>query len=128
MLVSDPYLTKDLYMNSRRDFFRKALFTLAALPLVKVADAVASACPTAAPTSAAIKKKLLDFSSSTAKRLDFVANSVDASKHAKFKAGSSCGNCKFYKADKGEPTYGKCSMVANKYVPNCGWCKSYRKA
>ena len=110
--------------SNRRDFFKKLLLGAAAIPLVRVSDAMAKAC--AAPKTDKVKKKLLDYKSKQATRLNFVANAADGKGHKKFKAGSDCGNCKFYKADKAEPTYGKCAMVANKYVPTCGWCKSWK--
>ncbi|MCP4913166.1 MAG: hypothetical protein GY909_08600 [Oligoflexia bacterium] len=115
--------------NSRRSFFKKALFGVASVAFLKSSEtlaALAKSCPQGAPTTDKVKKKLLDYTSKTAKRLNFVANSADAKGHKKFKAGQNCANCKFYKADKKEPVYGKCAMVANKYVPSCGWCKSYK--
>ncbi len=111
--------------NLRRDFLKKALMSITLLPLVKIADVVAAACPQGAPKAEKIKKKLLDYSGKTAKRLNFVANAPDGKGHKKWKAGANCGNCKFYKAHKAESTYGKCALAANKYVPFCGWCKSY---
>ena len=69
---------------------------------------------------------MLDLKSKTAKRLNYVDKAEAAKSHKKFKAGSNCGNCKFYKADKKNPEWGKCSMAGNKYVSKDGWCKSYR--
>tara|TARA_R110002072_G_scaffold276051_1_gene437407 strand:+ start:145532 stop:145900 length:369 start_codon:yes stop_codon:yes gene_type:complete len=118
-------------INSRRNFFKKAFFGVASIAFLKSSEtlaALAKSCPQAAPTTDKVKKKLLDINSKTAKRLDYVVNAPDAKAHKKFKAGSNCANCKFYKADKKEPVYGRCSMAANKYVPSCGWCKSYRPA
>ena len=112
-------------VKNRRDFFKTLLFGALAVPLVKANQAFAAACPSPAAKSAKIQKKMID--DKTAKRLDYVANSVDAKSHKKYKAGSNCGNCNFYKADKKEPTYGKCSMAAMKYVDTCGWCKQHKK-
>ena len=113
--------------KNRRDFFKAALFGALALPLVKSNSAfaeLAKACPQGAPSDAKIKKKLID--DKTAKRLDFVNNAVDAKANKKYVAGANCVNCNFYKADKKEPVYGKCSMAAMKYVPSCGWCKQHK--
>ena len=114
--------------NSRRAFFKKSLMALAALPLLKsnkllAADAVA--CPQAAPKDKKAASKVLEADSSTGKRLEYVANAAD-SKNKKFKAGEHCGNCNFYQDKKMVENYAPCSMAANRFVANCGWCKSYR--
>lgn len=115
-------------MKTRRSFFKAALLSLGALPLLKTVDALgatAKACPQGAPTDAKAVKKLLKYESKTASRLDFVANATD-SKSKKYTKGSTCGNCKFYNDKKVVEDYAPCSMVGNKYVPSCGWCKSYK--
>lgn len=117
--------------KTRRQFFKLAFGAVALAPLMRVADVFAAA---AMPKSEAIKGKMIN--DSTAKRLKYVADAAEAKKlHAagdkdykKFKEGSNCANCKFYKADKGEPEWGKCTMAANRYVSGKGWCKSYRAA
>ncbi|MFT6070900.1 MAG: hypothetical protein ACJAT2_001863 [Bacteriovoracaceae bacterium] len=115
-------------MKTRRSFFKAALLSLTAIPLLKSGEALgamAKSCPQGAPTDKKAIKKLLDYKSKTASRLDFVANATD-SKHKKFNKGEACGNCKFYNAKKDLGNYAPCSMAANKYVPSCGWCKSYK--
>lgn len=115
-------------MKTRRSFFRAALLGLGALPLVKSTDAlagIAKACPQKDPTDAKALKKLLKPDGKVAKRLKYVANATD-SKHKKYTKGSLCGNCKFYKDKKEVEFYAPCTMAANKYVPSCGWCKSYK--
>ncbi|MCR9204896.1 MAG: high-potential iron-sulfur protein [Halobacteriovoraceae bacterium] len=115
--------------NSRRSFFKLAFGAIALAPLFRVASVFAEA---AMPKSDKIKKKMIN--DKTSKRLKYVADAAEAKKlHAsgdknfkKFKEGSNCTNCKFYKADKGEPEWGKCTMAANRYVSGKGWCKSYR--
>ncbi|MBK26868.1 MAG: hypothetical protein CME70_22895 [Halobacteriovorax sp.] len=115
-------------MKTRRSFFKAALLSISALPLLKSGEALAASalkCPQDAPKDAKALKKLLKYDGKVSKRLAFVANSSDT-KHKKFKAGSNCGNCKFYNAKKEVEGYAPCSMAANKYVPACGWCKSYK--
>lgn len=114
--------------ETRRSFFKKVMMGVALTPVLKVADlyaAVAASCPQGEPKDPKIKKKMIN--DSTAKRLDYVSNASD-SKHKKYNKGELCGNCRFYKEHKSEPTWGKCAMAANRYVPSCGWCKSYKKA
>lgn len=117
--------------NNRRHFFKVALGAIALAPLLRMADVVAAAVM---PKSDKIKDKMID--EKTAKRLKYVADSAEAKKEkaagnkdfSKFTDGSMCSNCKFNKADSGEPDWGKCTMAANRYVYKNGWCKSYRKA
>lgn len=115
-------------MKTRRSFFKAALLSLGALPLFKATNALAAtakACPQKDPTDKKALKKLLKADSKTAKRLDYEVNAT-ASTHKKFKAGSNCGNCKFYNVKKEADFYAPCSMAGNKYVASCGWCKSYK--
>ncbi len=103
---------------NRRSLFKSALVGIGAM--VALPKAFASACSVAAPPAG---KKV----AANKERLDYVVNAADATGHAKFKAGSNCANCKFYKADAKTEGHGKCVMMANKYVSACGWCKSYAK-
>lgn len=115
-------------MKSRRSFFKAALLSLGALPLLNSFDALgatAKACPQEAPKDAKALKKLLKADSKAAKRLQYEVNATD-SKNKKYKSGSNCGNCKFYNVKKEVEYYAPCSMAGNKYVPSCGWCKSYK--
>ena len=109
-------------MITRRSLFKALCSTAVLAPFVSVLSVQAA-------MTDKIKKKLLDIKSKTAVRLDYVAKAADATKTKsakKYKAGSLCDNCNFYKADKKNPEWGKCSMAANKYVSKDGWCKSYR--
>ncbi len=108
----------------RREFFTKALFGLSTL--VVAPKVLANACKAGAePAGKKVAKNK--------ERLDYVVNAADAKGHKKFKPDSNCGNCKFYepnkkgKKDKEIDGYGRCAMMANKYVTRCGWCKSYKK-
>jgi hypothetical protein len=109
-------------MLSRRTLF-KTLFSAALVaPLARFV-------PLSAAMTDKIKSKLLDIKSKTAVRLHYVAKAEDAKKgasKAKYKEGSNCENCNFYKAKKPNLEWGRCSMAANKYVSKDGWCKSYR--
>ena len=114
-------------MMKRRDFFKKVFMGLSALTVAP--SVLAEACK--AGTAPAGKKV-----AKNKERLDYVVNSADAKGHKKYDASKNpnCGNCKFYepnkkgKADKEITGYGRCAMMANKYVARCGWCKSWRKA
>ena len=114
--------------NTRRSFLKLAIAGFALAPIARVADVIAAA---AIPKTKKIKDKLID--AKTTKRLKYVAEASEAKKlkaagdkkYKKFKDGSNCGNCKFYKKSK-EEGWGKCSMAGNKYVSANGWCKSYR--
>ncbi len=117
---------KNLNSADRRNFLLKTAFGIALFPLAKMASVLANACPSPAPKAADIKKRLLDPEGKVAKRLNYVVNAPDGKGHAKWKAGDNCGNCKFYiRPHKAEPHYARCSMAANRFVPICGWCKSY---
>ena len=111
----------------RRDFIKSAALFFGSVGLFSEAlGKLPAKCPQGVPKDAKALKKMLKVPSSTAKRLHFVANWKDAEKHKKFKAGSNCGNCKFYNLKKEADFYAPCTMAGNKYVPACGWCKSYK--
>jgi hypothetical protein len=50
----------------------------------------------------------------------------NSSKNALHKAGQSCANCNFYTVAKADSGYAPCAMMGNKFVTNCGWCKSFK--
>ena len=115
-------------MKTRRSFFKAAALGLSTLPLLKAGNAfagMAKKCPQEAPKDAKALKKLLKVDSKKAKRLKYVETAT-TSTHKKYKAGAACGNCKFYNVKKEVENHAPCSMVANSYVPSCGWCKSYK--
>lgn len=107
---------------SRRSFFKFAIAGAAVVPFIAKASksVAADACPKAAPAGKQVAKP----GEGMAKTLNYVEVAKD-SKHAKFKAGSNCGNCKFYNDKKAEGGYAPCTMMGMKYVTNCGWCSSY---
>jgi len=106
----------------RRSFFSLALTAFAVVPfaLKSQSAAAAAACPTTAPAG----KQVAKVGEGMAKGLEYV-EVASTSKNAKFKAGSNCGNCKYFNVAKGEGGYAPCTMMGMKYVTNCGWCKSY---
>lgn len=113
--------------TNRRTFLRVAALSFLTVPLLKSHNLFAAvACPQGQPTDAKVLKKLLDPAGKKAKSLKFVVNAADAKDHKKYKVGSTCGNCKFYKAKKEVENYSTCAMAGNKYVPTCGWCKTYK--
>lgn len=107
---------------SRRSFFKFALASAAVVPFIaKATNALAAdACPTAAPAGKAAASP----TEGMGKTLGYVMD-AKTSKHAKYKAGSHCGNCKFYNVAKAEGGFAPCTMMGMKYVTNCGWCSSY---
>jgi len=107
---------------SRRSFFKLSLSSLVALPFVlKSTKALAESCPAAAPAGKATASP----TEGMGKSLEYVVD-AKTSKNKIFKAGQNCGNCKFYAADKAAGGYAPCAMMGNKFVTNCGWCKSYK--
>jgi hypothetical protein len=108
---------------TRRSFFSFSLAGLAALPfLTKAGKAFAAdACPTSAPAGKAVASS----TEGMGKNLVYVTD-AKTSKHALYKAGQNCANCTFYTAAKAEGGYAPCAMMGNKFVTNCGWCKSYK--
>lgn len=103
---------------NRRNFFQKAFVTVAGF--VAAGKVFANECKIGTPPAG--KKVAAD-----GERLDYQSNSVNSKAHAKYVAGSTCGNCKFYKKANAEGGFAPCAMMANKYVSECGWCKSYMK-
>ena len=125
---------------NRRNLFKLGAAAIVSIPVLRISKLFAEATPTPAEELAwnacpiaipdEIQKKMAKEKAKT--RLNFVTDAT-VSTHKKYEAGAACGNCKFYKTKikDGKLTgeiggYGKCSMLANKYVSRCGWCKSYK--
>lgn len=119
---------------NRRNLFKLGAAAIVSIPFLKIDSLFAEeelawdACPTVVPEK--IQKKLAKDKAKA--RLKFVADAT-TSTHKKYKEGAACGNCKFYKTKikdgklvGEEGGYAKCSMLANKYVNRCAWCKSYK--
>ena len=117
-------------IHNRRRFFQSSLWGFLALPLItmtratRTLAALAQSCPQGPPASEKIARRLIN--DRNKKRVDYYAHWVDAKDHEDFTEGANCDNCSFYKPDKKEPTFGKCTMAAMQYVPSCGWCKQYK--
>lgn len=109
--------------KTRRAFFKSLAMGLVAIPFVRSTRAFAAACPAKEPAKAGLK--IVKADDKQIKTLDFVFNAPD-SKNPKYAKGQNCENCNFYNAKKLEEGWAPCSMFANKYVPGCGWCKSYK--
>jgi hypothetical protein len=105
---------------TRRSFFSLGLASLAIVPLFSKAFA-ADACPAKAPAG----KPLASPTEGMGKSLEYVLD-ANTSKHALHKPGMNCANCNFYGVAKAESGHAPCAMMGNKYVTNCGWCKSYK--
>lgn len=99
--------------TSRRDFLKKGLFGLAALPLGM-----------GALTSQAFAASLPPLSEDApqAKALNYVKNAADAADHAKYQEGQRCDNCMFWK-----PANNGCALFPQNSVEAAGWCQSYVK-
>jgi hypothetical protein len=108
---------------TRRSFFGFSLAGLAVIPFItKASKALAAdACPTKAPAGKAIASP----TEGMGKTFEYVLD-TNTSKNALHKAGQSCANCNFYTAAKADSGYAPCVMMGNKFVTNCGWCKSYK--
>jgi hypothetical protein len=108
---------------SRRSFFKLGLATAVVAPLLtKSSNALAAAaCPAAAPAG----KQVASPTEGMGKNLEYVVDN-STSKNALHKAGNNCGNCKFYNEKQATGGYAPCAMMGNKFVSNCGWCKSYK--
>lgn len=101
-------------MTSRREFMLVAVPATLAVGLATRASAQAPAkVPENDPTAVA-----LGF------RLD--ATKVDTAKFKQYVKGSTCANCNLYAATKGKPE-GACSALANRIVPEKGWCIAWVK-
>ena len=102
--------------NSRRNFFKRGLGTVAA---VSVAQLVAQR------TAFAADMPHVDPASPQAQGLGYVhdAASVDKAKYAQFKEGSNCNNCQFHQGAAGD--WVDCALFPNNAVAGPGWCVSW---
>ena len=106
---------------TRRSFFGFALAGLAAIPMLAKAAGNAAGCPTTPPAG----KPLVSSTEGLGKAFEYVSDAT-TSKNALHKAGMACNSCNFYTVAKAEGGYAPCQIMGNKYVTNCGWCKSYK--
>lgn len=107
---------------TRRSFFQMAVAAAAIVPFALKSNALsaADACPAKVPAGKALGSP----TEGMGKSLEYVLD-AKTSKNPKYKAGSDCGNCKFYNAAKADSGHAPCTMMGMKYVSQCGWCKSY---
>jgi hypothetical protein len=107
---------------SRRSFFKFAVAAASIVPFIakSTASFAADACPSKAPAGKAVASP----TEGMGKTLQYVTD-AKTSKNPKYKAGSKCGNCKFYNAAKADGGYAPCTMMGMKFVTNCGWCSVF---
>lgn len=115
----------------RRSFFKFGFLSLATLPFFSkfhlgLSSAEAKDKKEACPATPPAGKTPVDPASPAAQRLNYVLDS-GLSTHNLHKAGDSCLSCNFYRKEKEEGSWAPCTMLALKYVPSCGWCKSFKK-
>jgi hypothetical protein len=98
----------------RRDFLKCALASAAAIPVLRVADAMAADVTPLDPTDP------------VAQSLGFVpdASKVVASANPTFKSGQHCGVCMQYRGKSTDATAG-CSIYQGHSVPSGGWCRAF---
>ena len=109
---------------NRRGFFKSLTSAVAVLPAMGLFNfAKAEDAKKCGPAPEG--KKFIKPEDKAAKRLKYV-DVATTSSHKKYKAGSNCGNCRFYKKKKAAGDWAPCNMLANKYVSSCGWCQSYK--
>lgn len=107
---------------TRRSFFQFTFAGLVGVPLLlNPSVSTAASCPANGPKGKTIAKP----NEGMAKTLQYV-DVASSSKHAKYKSGNDCGNCKFYNKAKEDNAYAPCTMMGMKYVAKCGWCISYK--
>lgn len=99
--------------TSRRNFLKKGMFGLAALPLgmgVLTTKTFASTLPP------------LSEDAPNAKALRYVKVAADASDHPAFKDDAFCDNCMFW-----QPQTNGCTLFHGFSVEPKGWCQSWVK-
>ncbi len=112
---------------NRRSAIKSLIFAVTGFTLLRnsffTSEAKATSCPAEPPAGKNVQK----VGEGMGKTQEYVTDTASL-KHAKYKTGDSCSNCKHYKKDKEEGGYAPCIMMANKYVTSCGWCKVYLAA
>ena len=119
----------------RRQFLTWGAALVAGLPflfgkknLISQAEAAQAKATAAAKCGPKPKDATLKFGDPTSpmgKSLSFV-NEVPANfKHAAYKAGSSCNKCQLFGTAQEKEGWAPCAILANAYVPGCGWCSAF---
>ena len=94
----------------------------------EAAKAKASGAAKCGPKPKDATLKFADPAGTTEKSLAFT-NEVPANfKHAVYKAGSLCSGCQFYGTAKAKEGWAPCMILADAFVPGCGWCSAYSPA
>ncbi len=112
---------------NRRRFFKLGMVALASAPFLKIGKVFADGdtCKVTKPTDEAVLNRMVKEDDPAAKRLDYIEVATD-SKHPNFKPGELCKNCRFYRHQQEKDGWAPCTMLANRYVTACGWCRSYQ--
>ncbi len=111
--------------QNRRDFLKKSLITLAAVPAAGVAaQAILSG------TARAAGEKLVDEKDPTAAALKYTHAGKKPADYKEKRGGvepkdQTCANCILYV--KIDDKIGKCNMIANGAVKAGGWCTAWQK-
>lgn len=94
----------------RRRFIRLACMS-GLIPLINLSPDAAVAAPTGE----------VSVSEPLAQQLNYVLDARDAKAHPKFKEGSDCANCMFFKPELNDG----CVLFGNRTVRKEGWCQSW---
>lgn len=97
---------------NRRKFLKTSATTLAALPLLPLANSAFA--------------KGVDLNDPTVKALGYVEIATDAVRPDKMGVAGAdqlCSNCRFYSAS--DDVWGGCSLFRNELVKGDGWCKGW---
>lgn len=115
--------------TSRRKAFQLGLMGVISLPFFKALNLYAeengNGCKNKTPTDETVLNRIVREDDPAAKRLDYVEIASD-SEHPNFKAGELCKNCRFFRVQQEKEGWAPCTMLANRYVAPCGWCRSYQ--
>ena len=94
----------------RRHFIRLACMS-GLIPLIDLSPDKAFAAPVGE----------VSVDETLARQLEYVLDANDAKGHPKFKEGSDCANCMFFKPELNDG----CVLFGNRTVRKKGWCKSW---
>lgn len=89
----------------------------------------AAACVNPTITDAELKAKIVPVDDPQARGLAYYENlgeGFDASKYRNFQPGQLCNNCQFYRKADEKQGHAPCTMLRNRYVAGCGWCRVYQ--
>ena len=99
----------------RRRFLQRIALGAVAIPLARLAPAVAAALPHLSPDDP------------IAKSLDYTpdASGIDPNKETAYVAGSHCGACQLFHASQAQGDWAPCDIFTTRAVNKGGWCRSF---